>query len=111
MATHQGSTRSSIQTRPGSGLSRPSQPNERPSVTSMTAQRPTNIRMSGPLSRMPTASAAPKMAAGRPRHGREGPDEHEEGRSLEREAARERGPEDGGDPPRDVAPRALPRHV
>ena len=58
-----GKTRRKSQIVPGSGRSALSQCAERPTIETVSAARPTTIKISGPLSRMPAASAVQKTAA------------------------------------------------
>ena len=62
IAMNQGSTSTSIHISPQTGRSRHSQVALRSRIASMTIVRPANIRISGPLSRMPPASAVQKIA-------------------------------------------------
>jgi hypothetical protein len=62
MITNQGSTSNANQRNPGSGRSAVSQRPSRSIVTRATTARPTNIRISGPFSSTPAASAVQKIA-------------------------------------------------
>ena len=57
-----GSTMRTSQAKPASGRSANSQRAERSKIDSVTAARPTIIRLTGPLIRMPAASAVQKIA-------------------------------------------------
>ena len=58
-----GRTSRIVQAIPSRGFSRISQCAERSTVTSVAAASPATIRMTGPLIRMPTATAVQKIAA------------------------------------------------
>jgi len=62
IAMNQGSTSTSIHIRPQTGRSRHSQDALRSRIASIRMVSPANIRISGPLSRMPPASAVQKIA-------------------------------------------------
>ena len=62
IAMNHGSTRRTSQAIPASGRSANSQRAERSRIDSVAAASPTTIRMSGPLMRMPTASAVQNTA-------------------------------------------------
>ncbi len=62
IAANQGSTSTRAHISPRTGRSRHSQAPERSRIASVTMASPTNIRISGPLSRMPPASAVQKIA-------------------------------------------------
>ena len=62
MAMNQGSTRSSIQTKPGKGFKRLSHSAERSRIDSVRAVSPTNIRISGPFSSTPPPIAVHRSA-------------------------------------------------
>ena len=62
MARNQGSTNTAIHAMPGSGRNASSQRAERSMTTSVPTARKTNIRINGPLIRMPPANAVQKIA-------------------------------------------------
>src|SRR4030088_699497 len=62
IATHPGSTRTSSHIRPHTGRRRHSHVAERSRIASVPIVSTTNIRINGPLSRMPPASAVQKIA-------------------------------------------------
>src|SRR5258708_30161490 len=62
IATNQGSTRTRTHIRPHTGRRRHSHAEDRSRIASVTIVSPTNIRISGPLSRIPPASAVQKIA-------------------------------------------------
>src|SRR3954463_16835853 len=62
IATHHGSTRTSIHNRPHTGRRRQNHTADRSRIARLPIVSTTNIRISGPLSRMPAASAVQKIA-------------------------------------------------
>src|SRR3984957_7898537 len=62
IATNHGKTRTRSQIRPHTGRSRQSHAAERSRKASVTIVKATNIRISGPLRRMPPANAVQKIA-------------------------------------------------
>ena len=72
MAANHGSTSSSIQTTPVNGRSARIQRAERSRIDSATAVKPTNIRISGPLTSTPAAIAVHRIAGSRQPAGRAG---------------------------------------